>query len=775
LPQVIIYICNTMKQMYKLLFLILIISNCCSKQVVAQTDNLPENKVLEYIATYRDLAIYEQIRVGIPAAITLAQGILESGAGTSDLTVLANNHFGIKCKNNWTGETMLHDDETKDECFRKYNSYKESYTDHSNYIRNNRRYSFLFDIPVNNYDEWAVGLRKAGYATNPKYSVRLINLITKYNLQSYTLEASVAQKPTSAEAELGMTKYNKEETDAIQLSKTERKKLAREKEMQEALENEKTDPNKVEKTPKVELQTLNGLKGFNAIKGTNLIYEADMRGLKPSRLIDYNELEDAIVPMDMFIYAEKKLRKAAVKKVHIVQEDEDMYIISQKEGIQLRSLLALNKLGSGEEPVKGARIYLQEQVSRRPNIKINNLAENTQELKPMEVPALTEIVKEAKREELKNVVTETAPVPEPEKSIEKKEAEIILVAPVVDAKSADTFAVAITEPTMETAQNTIEQAKIEETPNTQQVIDPQDMATNVQAMLSNTKEPESLKEVAIPIAENKIEIETTPIKTTADVDEELNNAVQEAAKAAAQAAMEEPIKKATSTIVNEQPLEVPKPQEVTIVRIVPKSPSTYNEPNVSQELRNMKRIMDDVVYAAPIIKAPKPVAVPKPIITKPAIPKPIVPKPKTIVSNATAASKPAVKDTIAKKTIKTKASEKVSDRLIKATPTKTATKTIAPKGEAPNKNTTPIAVGPAKQATNVDNKKVDAKKTIAAPTKSGTIKTAAKIEAAPTKDSKNIKSATNTKTTELKKVQKPETKPVTKKGTPTPAEKPKTK
>jgi flagellum-specific peptidoglycan hydrolase FlgJ len=199
--------------------------------MVAQSENLAQDKVSEYIAKYRDLAIYEQIRVGIPAAITLAQGIHESAAGTSELSISGNNHFGIKCKNNWEGETIMHDDETKNECFRKYESDKASYTDHSNYIRNNRRYSFLFDIPVNNYDEWAVGLRKAGYATNPKYSVRIINLIIQHNLQAYTIEATVAKNPSSAEADLG--KYNQAAVDAIQLSKTEKKKIAKAKEAEE--------------------------------------------------------------------------------------------------------------------------------------------------------------------------------------------------------------------------------------------------------------------------------------------------------------------------------------------------------------------------------------------------------------------------------------------------------------------------------------------------------------------------------------------------------------
>ena len=121
----------------------------------------------------------------IPASITLSQGILESSNGESMLATKANNHFGIKCHSSWEGDRVFHDDDDKGECFRKYSNVEDSYRDHSLFLANSSRYSFLFDIPLTNYKSWAKGLKKAGYATNPKYSKLLINIIKRYNLDQY--------------------------------------------------------------------------------------------------------------------------------------------------------------------------------------------------------------------------------------------------------------------------------------------------------------------------------------------------------------------------------------------------------------------------------------------------------------------------------------------------------------------------------------------------------------------------------------------------------------
>jgi flagellum-specific peptidoglycan hydrolase FlgJ len=145
--------------------------------------------VQTYINNYKDLAIAEMLRSGIPASITLAQGIYESTAGTSELVLSSNNHFGIKCNNTWTGESVKHDDDLRNECFRKYPCAEDSYKDHSDFLRYRPRYAFLFNIDPTDYKGWAKGLKKAGYATSPKYPQSLIKLIEDYNLQEYTLQA----------------------------------------------------------------------------------------------------------------------------------------------------------------------------------------------------------------------------------------------------------------------------------------------------------------------------------------------------------------------------------------------------------------------------------------------------------------------------------------------------------------------------------------------------------------------------------------------------------
>ena len=144
----------------------------------------------QYIEKWKAVAIKEMKEHKIPASITLAQGILESGSGNSNLAILANNHFGIKCHSSWTGETYYQDDDAKDECFRKYNNAKESFKDHSIFLQKTR-YKPLFELKITDYKKWAKGLKKAGYATNPKYPKLLIGIIERYNLTQYDIESDV--------------------------------------------------------------------------------------------------------------------------------------------------------------------------------------------------------------------------------------------------------------------------------------------------------------------------------------------------------------------------------------------------------------------------------------------------------------------------------------------------------------------------------------------------------------------------------------------------------
>ncbi len=143
------------------------------------------NSAEEYIRTFAPIALEEMEAYGIPASITLAQGLLESGAGSSNLVRKSNNHFGIKCHTKWRGPSTTHDDDKKGECFRKYLHPRESYRDHSLFLANGSRYAFLFNYRITDYKAWARGLKKAGYATDPKYPAKLIAQIEKYGLDQY--------------------------------------------------------------------------------------------------------------------------------------------------------------------------------------------------------------------------------------------------------------------------------------------------------------------------------------------------------------------------------------------------------------------------------------------------------------------------------------------------------------------------------------------------------------------------------------------------------------
>lgn len=182
------------------------------------TKNNPRlnKQTLSYIRKYASIAVKEMHEYKIPASITLAQGILESGNGKSGLALKSNNHFGIKCHRKWTGERVYHDDDEKGECFRKYQYPETSYNDHSLFLTQRSRYAFLFDYNIKNYKKWAYGLRKAGYATDKKYPSKLLRIIKEYQLYEfdkikkgrYTKEVKKLNKGTNFERPVVIKKGN---------------------------------------------------------------------------------------------------------------------------------------------------------------------------------------------------------------------------------------------------------------------------------------------------------------------------------------------------------------------------------------------------------------------------------------------------------------------------------------------------------------------------------------------------------------------------------------
>src|SRR6056297_1707454 len=186
-----------MKKILFLVFIAVIIVSCETQRRVSVRPQTKDGN--SYIEAYKDLAVREMKRSGVPASITLAQGMLESDYGRSTLAVNANNHFGIKCHNDWTGKRIYHDDDRRNECFRSYRYVYESFKDHSDFLTGVSRYDFLFDYEITEYKKWARGLKKAGYATSPTYASKLINLIERYQLDQLDRQKFSSQTENTAD------------------------------------------------------------------------------------------------------------------------------------------------------------------------------------------------------------------------------------------------------------------------------------------------------------------------------------------------------------------------------------------------------------------------------------------------------------------------------------------------------------------------------------------------------------------------------------------------
>lgn len=279
----------------------------------------------EYIATYKDAAIAQMKRLGVPASIILAQGLLETECGNSDLVKRSNNHFGIKCKSTWTGESVRHTDDAPNECFRKYASAMESYKDHSDYLYNTPRYASLFQLESTDYKGWAYGLKKAGYATNPRYPQILISNIEKYNLQQYN--------------EPGNTVFVREDIATIKESPAPAP-VASAPEKKDANIFQKLFSDKKNKSN----QLFNRLKAVMAFKGKSLLAIATDNDIALVKLLEYNDLAtDGLLQEDQWIYLEKK-HKEGNRDFYTLTENESLYSISQTNGIQLTMLAEYNNL-----------------------------------------------------------------------------------------------------------------------------------------------------------------------------------------------------------------------------------------------------------------------------------------------------------------------------------------------------------------------------------------------------------------------------------------------
>ena len=287
----------------------------------------------QYIDRYKELAVIEMHRSGVPASITLSQGVLESSSGNSRLAKFANNHFGIKCKGNWTGKTIYANDDAPDECFRAYGSVLESYKDHSDFLRKNWRYHELFELKITDYKGWCHGLRKAGYATNPQYGKILINLIERYELYQYDTQ-KLPQNETPEESE-----------------------------------------------------KINGVPVKIATKEETVRSIAEDNYLKDKHIRKWNDLpKDEEIKAGEVVYLKPKRRRGSEDK-HIVTKTDNMRSISQTYGIKLKHLYKKNRMETGTEPKVGEVLYMQKKRDSDDPVKTQAKKPNWEEEKKFVNPS----------------------------------------------------------------------------------------------------------------------------------------------------------------------------------------------------------------------------------------------------------------------------------------------------------------------------------------------------------------------------------------------------
>jgi flagellum-specific peptidoglycan hydrolase FlgJ/LysM repeat protein len=272
----------------------------------------------DYINLYKEIAIKEMNYSGIPAGITLAQGILESGNGNSGLARKSNNHFGIKCHSSWDGEKVFHDDDAPQECFRKYDHPYESYRDHTDFLVNGYRYQFLFDYDINDYENWAKGLKQAGYATAPDYAEKLINIIERYELFKYTnayvnKNVSNGLRPPVVS---GLRKQSTPDSEPKSSSKS----------------NSKKNSKRVKKEiRKLNIKTDKGRKYIIVESGDTFYNITGRTNISQADIMKFNALKSSVIIVGQKLYLEPKIAK--VKKQAIFPETKTKTVTQKNKPV----------------------------------------------------------------------------------------------------------------------------------------------------------------------------------------------------------------------------------------------------------------------------------------------------------------------------------------------------------------------------------------------------------------------------------------------------------
>lgn len=280
----------------------------------------------KYIKKYSHIAVEQQKTHNIPASITLAQGLLESAAGESDLAKKGNNHFGIKCSN-WQGDKIYADDDRQNECFRKYQTAESSFEDHANFLSSRNRYKALFELAPTDYKAWAYGLRKTGYATDPKYAAKLIRIIEDYDLHKFDVGLQANTKKINSKANKKNYVWNAGSPVALAGHNIFRN---------------------------------NGVKCIFSEPGDTYTSLANEFNMSEKRILKYNELTapKELAPNTVVYISRKRKHASAEYKTHIVTAGESMYRIAQKYAIRLQSLYDLNDKPYSESAKVGETLKL---------------------------------------------------------------------------------------------------------------------------------------------------------------------------------------------------------------------------------------------------------------------------------------------------------------------------------------------------------------------------------------------------------------------------------
>lgn len=348
----------------------------CFAQMHAQN-----SKTIAYIEQYKDIAIEEMIRSGVPASITLAQAVLESQSGESPLVKRSNNHFGIKCKTEWTGAKTYHDDDAKGECFRVYDNPAASFKDHSDFLRTRAHYQFLFKLDPTDTEAWAKGLKKAGYATAPTYAQKLLKIVKDYQLDQYNnIALARLNNPQPAENNSVVAAQSYKSDEAISntpqtnsYSQTE-KPIVVAKKMEQESDNEPTSETFIPTEQRnnaakakyghfnfpESVFTINNTRVILAKAGTSFLAIANQYNISLAKILQYNELEETdIISEDQLIYLEKKPKKGE-QEFYITKAGETLFEIAQLNGVRLENILQYNNhLNKTAVPSPGTKVFLK--------------------------------------------------------------------------------------------------------------------------------------------------------------------------------------------------------------------------------------------------------------------------------------------------------------------------------------------------------------------------------------------------------------------------------